>query len=83
MEYWSDRMHFDPTVYGWKLSELEREAIRKILTREQLSDLVRQVVTYFWLTMPEDRRSVSEVCVEVRALVEEVLKQFERDVADL
>ena len=30
MEYWSDRIYFDPTVYGWKLSELEREAIRKL-----------------------------------------------------
>ncbi len=76
-------MHFDPTIYKWKLSELEREAIRKVLARSQPSDLIQQVVTYFWLTTAEDRRSVSEVCVEVRALVEEVLRQFEKDVADL
>lgn len=55
------------------------EKMAEFFGPEQIDHQIRQALSFCWISLPKDRRSIDEVEKEIRRIVDRALKDFRED----
>ena len=55
------------------------DSIRKFFTPAQVDQFLRQAVSTCWMMLPQERRTVANVEVEIRRILDRVLRNLSED----